>query len=204
MRVALTVGDFLDRAALAHGDRIAVVDEPECAGSLGSVTYAEMHDRARGMAVALDTMGVGPGERVAIVSPNSARFLVSFFGVSGYGRVLVPVNFRLNAEEVGYIVQHSGASVLLVDPELDAALAGVEAKVRLLLDGVQDAELFAPAPREAEPEHWEADEDATCSIQNKYAESPRWVRKFWLGGSSASSVVDIGGVLPGQGIGNVG
>jgi len=164
MRVALTVGDFLDRAALAHGDRIAVVDEPECAGSLGSVTYAEMHDRARGMAVALDTMGVGPGERVAIVSPNSARFLVSFFGVSGYGRVLVPVNFRLNAEEVGYIVQHSGASVLLVDPELDTALAGVEAKVRLLLDGVQDAELFAPAPREAEPEHWEADEEATCSI----------------------------------------
>ena len=71
-------------------------------------------------------MGVGPGERVAIVSPNSARFLVSFFGVSGYGRVLVPINFRLNAEEVGYIVDHSGATVLLVDPELDGQLAGVD------------------------------------------------------------------------------
>ena len=79
----------------------------------------DVRTRARGMALALDAMGVGPGERVAIVSPNSGRFLVSFFGVSGFGRVLVPVNYRLNAEEVGYIVEHSGASVLLVDPELD-------------------------------------------------------------------------------------
>jgi len=165
MRVPLTIGDFLERAALVHGDdRVAVVDEPGVPGSLGEITYAELWDRARGMALALDAMGVGPGERVAIVSPNSGRFLVSFFGVSGFGRVLVPVNYRLNADEVGYIVEHSGASVLLVDPELDDALAGVSAKVRLLLDGVQDAELFAPAPPGATPLSWEADEDATCSI----------------------------------------
>ena len=146
MHVALTIGDFLERAALVHGERVAIVDEPGVAGSLGRLTYAEMHDRARGMALALDAMGVGAGERVAIVSPNSARFLISFFGVSGFGRVLVPVNFRLNADEVGYIVEHSGASVLLVDPELDEALATVPAKVRLVLDGEQDAELFAPSP----------------------------------------------------------
>ena len=103
------------------------------------------------MALALDAMGVGHGERVAIVSPNSARFLISYFGVSGFGRVLVPVNFRLNADEVGYIVDHSGASVLLVDPEIEESLAGVSAKVRLLLDGEQDAELFAPAPTGAHP-----------------------------------------------------
>ncbi|HAM01244.1 MAG TPA: AMP-dependent synthetase [Acidimicrobiaceae bacterium] len=164
MRVPLTVGDFSDRAALVHGERPAVVDEPGVPGSLGTITYGEMHDRARGMALALDAMGVGPGERVAIVSPNSARFLISFFGVSGYGRILVPVNFRLNAEEVGYIVEHSGAQVLLVDPEIETQLAGVDAKVRLLLDGVQDAELFAPAPPGAAPAPWEADEEATCSI----------------------------------------
>ena len=141
----VTIGDFLERAALVHGDaRVAVVDEPGVAGSLGAITYAEMHDRARGMALAFDAMGVGHGERVAIVSPNSARFLISYFGVSGFGRVLVPVNFRLNADEVAYIVEHSGASVLLVDPEIDASLAGVSAKVRLLLDGEEAAELFAP------------------------------------------------------------
>jgi fatty-acyl-CoA synthase len=164
MRVPLTVADFLDRAALVHPERTAVVDEPGAPGSLGAVTYAEMEARARGMALALDAMGVGPGERVAIVSPNSARFLISFFAVSGYGRILVPVNFRLNAEEVGYIVEHSGARLLLVDPEIDDQLAGVDAKDRLLLDGRQDAELFAPAPHSRVPAPWEADEEAICSI----------------------------------------
>jgi acyl-CoA synthetase (AMP-forming)/AMP-acid ligase II len=164
MRVPLTVGDFLERAALVYGDRTAVVDEPGVTGSLGTMTYAELHDRARGMALALDALGVGAGARVALVSPNSSKFLISFFGTSGFGRVLVPVNFRLNAEEVGYIVEHSGASVLLVDPELENDLAGVQAKVRIVLDGQQDAELFAPAPAGAVPARWEPDEDATCSI----------------------------------------
>jgi acyl-CoA synthetase (AMP-forming)/AMP-acid ligase II len=53
---------------------------------------------------------------VAVVSHNSARLLESFFGVTAWGRVLVPVNFRLSRDEVAYIVEHSGASVLLVDP----------------------------------------------------------------------------------------
>jgi acyl-CoA synthetase (AMP-forming)/AMP-acid ligase II len=164
MRVPLMVSDFLERAALVHGDRRAVVDEPGVEGSLGTLSYGELYDRARGMALALDAMGVGAGERVAIVSPNSARFLIAFFGVSGFGRVLVPVNFRLNAEEVGYIVDHSGAQVLLVDPELDSQLAGIDAKHRFVLDGVQDAELFTAAPSGARPVAWDADEDATCSI----------------------------------------
>src|SRR3954470_20064438 len=141
MRVPLTVSDFIDRAEFVYPDRTAVVDEPGTPGSFGRLTYGEVAQRARGMALALDGMGVEHGERVAIVSPNAARFLISFYGVSAYGRVLVPINFRLNTEEVAYIVEHSGASVLLVDPELEAALAGVTAKHRILLDGVQDAEL---------------------------------------------------------------
>ncbi len=162
MRVPLNVADFLRRGATVYGDRVAVVDEPGGPGSLGALTYGDVAARARGMALALEQMGVGPGERVAIVSPNSARFLTAFFGVSGYGRILVPVNFRLNAEEVAYIVEHSGATVLLVDPEMDDQLAGVGAKHRVLLDGVQDAELFAPT--DEEPSTVEQDEDATASI----------------------------------------
>jgi acyl-CoA synthetase (AMP-forming)/AMP-acid ligase II len=163
MRVPLTIGEFLERAALVHPDRVAVVDEPGTPGSLGSLTYAEMHRRARTMAAALDQLGVGQGERVAIVSPNAARFLISFFGVSGFGRVLVPANFRLNAEEIRYIVEHSGASVLLVDPEMDGSLADVTAKHRIVLDGVQDAALFADDAG-ADPQRWEPDENATASI----------------------------------------
>ena len=163
MRVPLTVGDFLERAQLVYGDRVAVVDEPGRPGSLGEVTYASLYRRAKSMAAALDRMGVEHGERVAIVSQNAARFLVAFFGVSGFGRVLVPVNFRLNAEEVNYIVDHSGASVLLIDPELDESLAGVTAKERILLDGTADAELFAETD-DHPPAPWQPDEEATATI----------------------------------------
>jgi len=164
MKVPLTISDFLRRGAMAYAGRPALVDEPGTAANLGTITYRSLERRARGMAIALDKMGVGHGERVAILSPNAARFGISFFGVSGYGRVLVPINFRLNAEEVRYVVEHSGASVLLVDPESDEALRDVSAKHRIVLDGVADAELFAEAPDDAEPAYWEPDEDTTASI----------------------------------------
>jgi acyl-CoA synthetase (AMP-forming)/AMP-acid ligase II len=164
VRVPLVIGEFLERAAIVHGNRTAVVDEPAAAGSLGRLTYADLYRRARGMAAALEDLGVERGGKVAIVSPNSAKFLISFFGVSGFGRVLVPINFRLNAGEVGYIVEHSQAEVLLVDPEVDAALAGVDVKERIILDGVGDAGIFAPIEQGRDPAAWEGDEDAACSI----------------------------------------
>jgi acyl-CoA synthetase (AMP-forming)/AMP-acid ligase II len=164
MKVPLTVGDYLSRGAAVYADRVAVHDEPGTPGSFGALSYRELESRARGMALALDAMGVDHGERVAIVSPNAARFLISYFGVSAYGRILVPVNYRLNAEEIGYIVDHSGASVLLVDPESADSLRGISAKHKIALDGTADAQLFAPAPDGAQPAPWEADEDATASI----------------------------------------
>src|SRR5215469_8397163 len=164
MKVPLTIGDYLSRGAAVYGARTAVFDEPGTAGSLGALTYRELESRARGMALALDRMGVDQGERVAIVSPNAARFLISYFGVSAYGRILVPVNFRLNADEIGYIVGHSSSSVLLVDPESEDSLRGVNAKHKIILNGTADAELFAAAPDGAQPAGWTADEDATASI----------------------------------------
>jgi acyl-CoA synthetase (AMP-forming)/AMP-acid ligase II len=161
MRVPLSIGDFLDRAAL-HGERVALVDEAEGPASLGEVTYGGLWRRAAGMARELDRMGIRPGERVAIVSPNSARMVVALFGVSAFGRVLVPVNFRLNADEAGYIVGHSGARVVLIDPELDESLAPVTAEHRIVLDGEEDAALMAEA--DGEPAAWEPDEDATATI----------------------------------------
>ena len=134
MNVPFNILDFLDRAEHVYGDRIGVVDEPDQpADSWGELTWRQVAEHARAMAAGLDALGVGRGERVAIVSQNSARLLVALFGVSGYGRVVVPINFRLNADEVRYIVEHSGASVLLVDPELDEALADVDAPHRFVL-----------------------------------------------------------------------
>jgi len=164
MKVPLTIGDYLNRAAAVYGDRTAVVDEPSATGSLGTLTYRELESRARGMALALDGMGVDQGERVAIVSPNAAKFAISYFGVSAYGRILVPVNYRLNASEIGYIVDHSSSSVLLVDPESEDSLRGISAKHKIVLDGLADAELFGPAGAGVHPAEWDADEDATASI----------------------------------------
>ena len=167
MQVPLTIRDFLDRAAIVYPERIGFVDEPDqVAPSWGAVTYAEMAARAKAHAVALDRLGVGPGERVAIVSHNAGRLLTSFFGVSGWGRVLVPVNFRLAAAEVRYIVEHSGASVLLVDPEIDEALAGVDAKHRFVIGEESDVALFGTdgSLAGAPPEPWTPDENATAVI----------------------------------------
>jgi len=164
MLVPLGIGDFLDRAALVYGDRVAVVDEPGVPGSWGRVTYTELQRRAWGMARALGAMGVGPGERVAIISPNAARFLCSFWGVSAYGRILVPVNYRLNGEEVRYIIGHSGATVVLVDPEYDEAMRSIGGQRRIVLDGVDDAALFAPADAPPDGGPWVVDENETASI----------------------------------------
>jgi fatty-acyl-CoA synthase len=163
VRTPLTIGGHLERAALVYGDRVGVVDEPDPpGGGLGVLTYARMRELARAQAAALDERGLGRGERVAIVSQNAARLLVSFFGVSGFGRVLVPINFRLGHEEIRYIVEHSGASMLLVDPELEELCSGVDAEHKVVLGTATDSELYLEG---RDPEPWEEpDEDATATI----------------------------------------
>jgi fatty-acyl-CoA synthase len=161
MRVPLTVGDYMQRAAAVYGDRVGIVDEPEQpAPSLGSLTYRRVHELARAQAAKLDDLGIEQGERVAIVSHNAARLFVGFFGVSGFGRVYVPVNFRLQADEIDFIVNHSGATVLLVDPDLEDDLRRVECKHKFVL-GRDDADLYLEG---VEPRHWDPDEDATATI----------------------------------------
>lgn len=162
MLVPLTILDFLRRAERVYGARVGVVDEPhQPAESLGELTYARVGELARAQAAGLDALGVGFGERVAIVSQNAARLLVAFFGVAGHGRALVPINFRLGAQEIGYIVEHSGASLLLVDPELDASLGEVSCARRMVLGPASDALLYRFG---AAPAAWPADEGATATI----------------------------------------
>ncbi|MEU8897247.1 AMP-binding protein [Nocardia sp. NPDC048505] len=162
MQFPLTVNDFLDRACTTYPERVAIVDEPEQpAASWGAITYAELGARARAQAAALDALGVRAGARVAVVSQNSARLLSCFFGVSGWGRVLVPVNFRLGADEIAYIVEHSGAEVVLVDPALQPALDRLDCRFRFVF-GEDDDKIWSEA---AEPLAWhEISEMATATI----------------------------------------
>jgi acyl-CoA synthetase (AMP-forming)/AMP-acid ligase II len=162
MKIPMNVLDFLHRAEVAYGDRIGLVDEPDQpASSWGAVTWRRVAELARAQAAGLDALGVGFGERVAVISQNSARLFVSMFGVPGYGRTIVPINFRLGPDEVRYIVEHSGASVVLIDPELDQLYAGVSAPHRFVLGADSDEVLYR---FDVEPRPWIGDEDATASI----------------------------------------
>ncbi len=162
MKVALTINDHLRRAVELYPQRIGVVDEPEQpAASWGSLTYAQMNERSRAIAAGLDALGIAQGERVAMISHNSARLLTAFYAVSGSGRILVPINFRLVAEEVKYIIAHSGARVLLVDPELEEAMADVTCEFKFTIGTATDEALMR---FDTVPAAWVGDEDATATI----------------------------------------
>jgi len=163
MRVPLTTADFLNRSETVWPESTAVIDEPDQAATpVPTTTYDELARRARAWQAGLDALGVGDGERVAVVSHNAARLLELLYAVPASGRICVPVNFRLQPEEVGYIVEQSGASVLLVDPELDDPLKSVRAQHRFVL-GDETDELVMRF--DVEPRPWaEPDEDATATI----------------------------------------
>lgn len=163
MHVPLTLGDFLYRAELVYREREAIVDEPHPpGGGLGRFTYQKLGEMARSLAVALDELDVPEHARVAIISPNAARFLVALFGVSAFGRVLVPVNFRLNREEIRYILEHSGATVALVDPDLDEAIREIPVKHHLVMGCGTDDSLFLR--KNANPRYRVDDESRPVSI----------------------------------------
>jgi acyl-CoA synthetase (AMP-forming)/AMP-acid ligase II len=160
MIVPFSVNDFLDRATAVYADRIGLADEPDQpAPPLGDLSYGRLHELASAMAAKHDSLGLDVGDRVAFVSHNSARLFTAFWGVCGYGRVLVPVNFRLSFDEVQYIVRHSGSRVVYVDPELWDTMKGLEAEHVFVLG--TDDDLFLEG---VEPRAWEPDENATATI----------------------------------------
>lgn len=162
MKVPLTINDFLDRGVNVFPDRVAIVDEPDQpAPSLGEITFRELGDIQRQIGVAMDELGLEMGDRVAMVSHNAARLLTMFYGVSGNGRVFVPINFRLSRDEVAYIVEHSGARALLVDPEVADLIADIPCEHKWVIGEESDAAWYG---RDGQPQAWTPDEDATASI----------------------------------------
>jgi acyl-CoA synthetase (AMP-forming)/AMP-acid ligase II len=101
----------LERAARDFGDAEAVVDRND------RWTFAELHAESQRVAQALAAGGVRPGDRVALWSPNSARWIAASFGVYAAGAVLVPVNTRFKGMEAAHVLGRSGASVLLASTD---------------------------------------------------------------------------------------
>ncbi|MEE2638344.1 MAG: long-chain-fatty-acid--CoA ligase [Acidobacteriota bacterium] len=111
METPLTPLEFQRRARSLYPDRECVVDGDT------RLTYEQFGARCDRWSVALQRMGVTKGDRVAYISLNTHAHLESFYAVPQIGAVLVPINFRLQPQEIEYIVQHSGASVVCVHPD---------------------------------------------------------------------------------------
>src|SRR4030088_1649755 len=103
MEVALTPLEFARRTRALYSDREALVD-----GAL-RLTYEQFFDRCDRWSAALQTLGVRQGDRVAYIAPNTHAQLESFYAFPQIGAVLVPINYRLTADDFAYIIGHSGA-----------------------------------------------------------------------------------------------
>ena len=109
-----TLGDLLRRTRKRFPLKTAI----RCGTTVW--TYAEFDDVCNRLAAGLAAIGIGPGERVAIIARNSHAFAALRFALARIGGVLVPINFMLSAAEAQFILQHSGAKVLCVDSEFAA------------------------------------------------------------------------------------
>jgi fatty-acyl-CoA synthase len=138
MEVPLTPLEFARRARRLHGHRLAVVD-----GDL-RLTYEQFFDRCDRWSAALQRLGVAAGDRVATIAPNTHAQLESFYAVPQIGAVLVPINYRLAADDFVYIINHSGSSVVCAHADyLDVLDA-----VRDQLPGVRHFVAFEGGPRD--------------------------------------------------------
>ena len=139
-RQELTPVSFLERAGAVHADRIAAVDGDR------RYTYREWRARSRRMAHALRAAGLRKGDRVAFLALNSEPLLLGHFGVLQAGGVIVAVNTRLSADEVGYILDHSGAELVFSSPELEPLLAEAPAGLRRVNVATELGHSWPPAP----------------------------------------------------------
>ncbi len=149
-----------------------------------TTTYREFGERVRAWQAGLDALDVAPGARVAVVSHNSARLMELLHAVPGTGRICVPINFRLRPHEVQFIVDHSEADVVMIDPELDDDLKDVKGARHRFVLGEETEALMRFA---VEPRPWaEPDEDATATINytSGTTASPKGVqlthRNIWI------------------------
>ena len=119
MQVPLTPLEFMRRSRRLYANRDAVVDGAQ------RWTYSEFFDRCDRWSSALHKMGVRQGDRVAYIAPNTHAQLESFYAVPQLGAVLVPINFRLVADDFRYLLQHSGAKVVCAGADHIAAVDSI-------------------------------------------------------------------------------
>ncbi|CAM3213619.1 fatty-acyl-CoA synthase [Williamsia muralis] len=119
----LTPLSFLERSARVFPTKPAVVYDTQ------SWTYAEFDTEIRRVSRALASSGVGRGDRVAYLMPNIPEMLVAHYAVPALGAVLVAINTRLSGDEIAYILEHSGASMIIADADYTDTVAAAVKQV---------------------------------------------------------------------------
>ncbi len=122
---------FLDRSSFVYPDKPAIIY-----GDL-TYTYAEMATRVNALAGALLSEGVEKGDRVAFLVPNTPAMLEGHYGPLKIGAVLVAINIRLSAREISFILNHSGAKVLVFDSEFADLVKSIKDQTQGVLRYVQ-------------------------------------------------------------------
>ncbi|PYI85404.1 MAG: o-succinylbenzoate--CoA ligase [Verrucomicrobia bacterium] len=123
METPLTPLEFARRARRLYSDREAVVD-----GAL-RLTYRQFFDRCDRWSAALQRLGIRPGDRVAYIAPNTHAQLESFYAVPQIGAIIVPINYRLIADDFAYIINHSGARVVCVHTDYLATVDQIRSQL---------------------------------------------------------------------------
>jgi acyl-CoA synthetase (AMP-forming)/AMP-acid ligase II len=123
MEVPLTPLEFARRARKLYPEREAVVD-----GTL-RLTYSQFFDRCDQWSSALQKLGIREGDRVAYIAPNTHAQLESFYAVPQIGAVLVPINYRLTADDFAYLINHSGARIVCAHSEYLEAVDHVRTRL---------------------------------------------------------------------------
>jgi fatty-acyl-CoA synthase len=119
METPLTPLEFMRRTRKLYANREGVVEGSQ------RWTYGEFFDRCDRWSSALQRMGVEQGDRVAYIAPNTHAQLESFYAVPQLGAVLVPINFRLVADDFRYLIQHSGARIVCASADYLDAIDGI-------------------------------------------------------------------------------
>src|SRR5499425_1890467 len=109
METPLTPLEFARRARKLYPERVAVIDGDS------RRTYAQFLDRCDRWSAVLKKIGIATGDRVAYLSPNTHAQLESFYAVPQIGAVLVPLNYRLTANDFIYLITHSGSRMVHAD-----------------------------------------------------------------------------------------
>ena len=115
----LTLADPLEHARRIHAERLAAIDGDR------RLRYSELARRSHQLGSGLRQLGVKPGERVALLSANSHRYIEAFFGIPSHGMILVPLNTRLAQPELLAILRDCQPRVLLTDRDPGPLAAAV-------------------------------------------------------------------------------